>query len=465
MKFPSFWLRSQRFGSWIRLRLWTGLGLAGSLMVLVMGLMGCQPNPSHTADSSVIHLTLWQGISPPSNREVFQSLVAEFNQAHPQIELESLYIGQPDQQIPKILTGVVGGAPPDILWYIPTFTGQLVELEAIRPLDDWLQTDGRLEQILPSLHESMLLEDHYWSVPFGTNNVGVFYRPSLFEQAGITELPRTWSEFAQAATQLTQDRDGDGFTDQYGLWLSLGKGEWNVFVYLPLVYSAGGEIVQNGQPDLTNEGAIAALEFASSLVQAGVVQLSPPERGYETDSFLSGQVAMQFTGPWNIGQFEATDIDYGVFPLPMRDQPTAVVGGENFFVMKTTPEREQAALEFLNFVISESFQTEWALKTGYLPINPKVLDSPDYQAFVAENPVLQVFLQQMEWARSRPLIPGYRYLSENFGRAIEASLLGEPPADALAAAQRRLDLILGDQAGSEGAKRATELRKLRELGS
>jgi multiple sugar transport system substrate-binding protein len=101
-------------------------------------------------------------------------------------------------------------------------------------------------------------------------------------------------------------------------------------------------------------------------------------------------------------------------------------------------------LEFLKFVVSEEFQTEWALKTGYLPINVKVQQGDAYQNFIAENPVLEVFLQQMEWARSRPVIPGYRYLSENFGRAIEASLLGESPTDALQAAQRRLELIGDD---------------------
>jgi multiple sugar transport system substrate-binding protein len=419
-------------------------------LVLAVLLVGCQTaevesnatNSEYNEDP--VHLTLWQGISPPSNREVFQSLVNQFNQAHPQIEVESLYIGQPDQQIPKILTGVVGGAPPDLLWYVPTFTGQLVELDAIRPLDDWLEDSEVLEVIDPALHESMRMEDHYWSVPFGTNNVGVFYRPSLFEAAGITELPETWAELEQVAQQLTQDKNGDGLTDQWGLWLSLGKGEWNVFVWLPFVLSAGGELVSEGQPNLVNPGAIEALEFGSKLVQQGVAQLSPPERGYETDNFLSGQVAMQITGPWTLGQFEATGIDYDAFPLPVRDRKAAVVGGENFFVFKTNPQREQAALEFLKFVVSEEFQTEWALKTGYLPINVKVQQGDAYQNFIAENPVLEVFLQQMEWARSRPVIPGYRYLSENFGRAIEASLLGESPTDALQAAQRRLELIGDD---------------------
>ncbi|MDA0867862.1 MAG: ABC transporter substrate-binding protein, partial [Cyanobacteria bacterium] len=42
-----------------------------------------------------------------------------------------------------------------------------------------------------------------------------------------------------------------------------------------------------------------------------------------------------------------------------------------------------------------------------------------------------------------PLIAKYPYLSENFGRAIEATLLGEDPATALAQSQKRLELIWG----------------------
>jgi multiple sugar transport system substrate-binding protein len=48
----------------------------------------------------------------------------------------------------------------------------------------------------------------------------------------------------------------------------------------------------------------------------------------------------------------------------------------------------------------------------------------------------------MAWARSRPIIAGYRRLSENLGRAIEASLLGENPQDALKQAENRLKLML-----------------------
>ncbi len=427
------WPPRAKFGPWLILGLIT---LASALL----GLVSCQPALNRTPDP-VTHLTLWQGIGPPPNRDVFDTLVQRFNDRHPDIQVESLYVGHPDQQIPKILTAIVGNAAPDILWYSPTLTGQLVELEALEPLEDWLNQSPLQAQLDPALLETMAFEDHLWSIPFGANNTAVFYRPSLFQQVGIATPPRTWEELRQVARALTQDTNGDGRTDQHGLFLSLGKGEWNVFVWLPFVYSAGGWLQREGRADLVNPGAIAALEFAQTLVQDGSALLSPPERGFEVDNFLTGKVAMQITGPWTLAQMQGAGIDFDVFPLPQDQQPAAVLGGENFFLCRTSPEKRQAALEFLTYILSPEFQLDWATQTGFLPVNLAVRQSPAYQAFLAENPLLRVFVDQMAAARSRPLVPGYAYLSENFGRAMEATLLGEDPETALAQAQTRLDLI------------------------
>ncbi len=416
------------------------------LVSLSVWLSSCQPWINSQDSSNVTHLTLWHGINPPPNRDVFAELVDEFNQSHDSIHVEQLYIGQPDAQLPKILTAVVGDVPPDMLWFVPQLTGQLVELDAIRPLDDWLDNSPIKEQIDPVLFESMQLNGQTWSIPFGTNNAAIFYRPSLFEKAGIESPPDTWDELQETAAQLTKDTNQDGRIDQYGMFLSLGKKEWTVFTWLPFIYSANGELLtDNQQPNLVNEGTIQALEFGAKLVQDNVAMLSPPERGYELNNFLSGRVAMQVTGPWTLGQLNQVDVDYDVFPFPRKEEKAAVAGGENLFVFKTNPEREQACLEFLEYVLSEKFQTEWALKTGYLPVNVKSRQSDAYQDFVAENPVLEVFLEQMKWSKVRPIIPKYNRLSENLGRAIEASLLGEKtPRKALQESQKRLELIFGN---------------------
>jgi len=334
-----------------------------------------------------VHLTLWHGVNPPSNRVVLQKLVDKFNQSQSDVFVEALYVGQPDQQIPKILAAVVGNAPPDLLWYNPTLTGRLVELEAIQPLDDFLANSPMAQALDPALRSTMELEGHLWSIPFSANNVALFYRPSLFQAAGITQLPRTWTDLMAVARQLTKDLDGDGKTDQYGLLLPLGKGEFTVFSWLPFLWSTGAELL----PKLDSEGAIEALTFWQNLVKEGVALLSQPERGYEEENFFAGKVAMQITGSWALQYIQSKGIDYGIMPLPYAKVPATVVGGENLFMFKTNPQRQGLAWRFMEYVLSEEFQTEWATGTGYLPVNLNAQRHPAYQEYLNRNPLMAIF--------------------------------------------------------------------------
>ncbi len=404
------------------------------LCLLICG--GCQADRS--IGDGKIHLTLWQGINPPKNRDVFQKLVDRFNQTNTDVQVESLYAGQLDQQLPKILTAVVGNAAPDILAFYPQLTGQFVEMGAIVPIEDWLDTLPNKSDISPNLFEELKLDGHIWSVPLYTSNIGIFYRPKLFEKAGITQIPKTWEELREVSKKLTEDRNGDNRPEQYGMLLPLGKGEWTVFCWFPFLLSAGGEVVQNNRPNLLNPGALAALQFWQDLLKDGSAVLSAPERGYEEDSFINGRVAMQLTGPWTY--IMKNNVDYGVFPIPASTERATVLGTGNLFVMKTTPAREQAALKFLEYVLSEEFQTEFSIGTGFLPVNVKAAKSKAYQEFVEHQPVLKVFLEQMTVAHARPIIAGYNSLSESLGRAIEATLMGGSPQKALQKAQERIDL-------------------------
>ncbi|MCS6959691.1 MAG: ABC transporter substrate-binding protein [Pseudanabaenaceae cyanobacterium SKYGB_i_bin29] len=398
------------------------------LLLLCSGCGQVSPKPP-------VHITLWHGVNPPSNREVLQRLVDKFNQSQTEVFVEAIYVGQPDQQIPKILAAVVGNAPPDLLWYNPTLTGRLVELDAIAPIDDYLNNSPVAVDLDPALRSTMSLEGHLWSIPFGTNNVALFYRPSLFREAGIKELPRTWRDLEAVAAQLTRDIDGDGKTDRYALLLPLGKGEFTVFIWLPFLWSTGAELL----PRLDSPGAIEALTLWQNLVKTGKALLSQPERGYEEENFFAGRVAMQISGSWALRYIASKGIDYGVMPLPYARIPTTVVGGENLFMLKTNPQRQKLAWKFMEYVLSEEFQTEWAIGTGYLPVNLRAQRHPRYQTYLQENPAMGIFLRQMSAGKSRPLVYSYPRLSENLGRAIEQVLLGkQTPAQALAQAQQRL---------------------------
>jgi multiple sugar transport system substrate-binding protein len=436
-RIPFLFSRQQRYKTYVT------FFLACVLCFGLLMLSGC--GVRSRSPTAPIELTLWHGINPPPNRDIFQKLVDRFNQTHPTIHVTALYVGQADQQLPKILTAVLGDAPPDILWFSAMITGQLVELGGVHPIGDWLNASPLKADIEPSLLEGMTLDGKIWSVPMAANNVGIFYRPSLFKAAGITQLPQTWEQFRQTAKQLTRDTNGDGKIDRYGMLLPLGKGEWTVFTWLPFLFSAGGELLDGNRPNLVNPEAIAALQLWADLRRDGSAILSAPERGYEINDFLSGRIAMQLTGPWTLGELETarreSGVDYDVMPIPANREQASVVGGENLFVMNTTPEREQASLEFLTYVLSPEFQTSWALSTGYLPISLSAKKSSVYQDFLEEKPTIDVFVKQMSVARSRPIIAKYVRLSDRLGQAIEETLLGHSPEAALKKAQDRLELI------------------------
>ncbi len=395
-------------------------------------------------ESGVIHLTLWQGINPPVNREVFQKLVGKFNSAHPEIQVESIFAGTFEQQLPKILSSVIGNAPPDILVFHPQITGKLLNLEAIRPLDDWLEKLSVKSEVFPNLLDRLRLKGQTWSIPYSTSNIAIFYRPTLFEAAGITQPPQTWEELRADAKKLTIDRNGDHRPEQHGILLPLGKGDWTVFTWLPFLLSTGGDIVRSNYPNLTSPGAIAALQFWQDLLKDGTATLSAPERGYEEDAFIAGRVAMQITGPWTY--ITRSKVDFKTMPIPMDKVPATVTGTGVMFVMKTNPTREEAALKFLEYVLSAEFQTEWSLGTGFLPINIKAVESPAYQQYLHQKPWLKTFVDQMSVAQSRPIMNGYSRLSDSLGRAIESTLLGKSaPETALKEAQKRLDLIWNER--------------------
>ena len=423
---------------------WQGINKFVVLGIIVVfcliSLSSCQQ--LETQKNQVIHLTLWQSINPPQNRELFQKIVNKFNQKHPNIHVEAIF--QPEPQLPKILTAFVGNALPDILYFYPEYIGQFVELGAIKPLDDWLDKFSIKSDIKPNLIKGMEINGHIWSVPMHTSNIGIFYRPKLFESAGITEIPKTWEELREIAKKLTIDKNGDHRPEQYGILLPLGKGGWTVFSWLPFLFAAQGEIVTDNYPNLTHPGAIAALQFWQDMIADGSVMLSAPERGYEEDAFLQGRVAMQITGPWTL--IMKSQVDHQVFPVPAGIIPATVTGTASLFMMKTAPEREKAALTFFEYVLSEEFQTEWAIGTGFLPVNIKSAQSPAYQEYLKSKPWLKVFIDQMSVAAPRPNIAGYSRISDSLGRAIEATLLGKSsPEAALKQAQERLEVIWGEK--------------------
>lgn len=238
----------------------------------------------------------------------------------------------------------------------------------------------------------------YYGVPRTWGLVGLFYNKALFEQAGITELPTTWTEFL-ATVQTLKDA---GITP-----ISMGESEkWpGHFWWVYLATRIGGEQAfldaYNRTGSFASEPFIAAGERLKELVDMdpfpnGFLGLSHNEM---EAIFGNGQAAMMLMGQWappvsadQSASGEGIGDDMGLFPFPMVEggagNPTdAFGGGDGWAFGKDAPDE---AVDFVKFTLSPENQlagVEWLV--------PVVKGTED--AF-ADNPLMQSIVEARDSA-------------------------------------------------------------------
>lgn len=351
--------------------------------------------------------------------------------------------------MPKIVTAISSGMQPDLLWYAPVYTGTIAESGKLLAAEDLFKSDTSFDyrDIYPALLETGRYDGKIYTVPFETNCLAIYYNKKHFTEAGIDKLPETWDEFILTAQKLTVDKDGDGEPERFGFLIPMGTEEWTVWCWETFLWQAGGEILDKntGKPAFHKEPGVKALEYwIDMLYISKCAVLSARNSGYKLDPFLSQNVSMMINGPWNYSSLKGQDhIEFGSFPMPRNVTGATNIGGENLYIFKSTDERQAAAWIFASYVMSREFQVDWAINTGYLPVNRKAAQDARYRKFLNNNPFVQTYIDSLETGRSRPAVPAYSRISKRIGNAIEKALYRKlSPEEALREAyEETLDII------------------------
>ncbi len=392
------------------------------------------------ASTEPIELTFWN-YWDGKNGEVIQSLVDQYNQEHPEVVIENVFVGWGDL-LPKLQAAAAGGDLPDIAAADLVWMPKLTRSGSLVPLDDYIGAAGLdLTDFYPELLEVGRYEESVFSLPVSTNNLELFYNKELFAAAGLDpdKPPTTWEELRAMAAQCT-----DQSTGVYGMELFTEPGEgltWQLQVYL---WQAGGDFLNE---DLTaaafnSPAGEQAVGFWTDLLYEDESALLAP-----WGQFGQGKACMVMDGSWMVGIWGADPpFDFGTAPMPYPadGRPATNMGGEQIFLFQTDPERQQAAFDFIVWLTSTDVQVEWAQETGFMPVRETVASSSEYLSHVRENePRALPFVESQQYARSRPAVPNYPEISDAFSREIERALLGEVEIDAaLAAAEQAVNDLL-----------------------
>lgn len=338
---------------------------------------------------------------------VARPLVERFEAAHPTVQVQIETVTRSSDYYTQLALQLAGGNPPDVFYPATHVAYDLAQRGLLLPLDEFLRRDA----IDLTAYDSALLS-HYlvddianaavdaqrlYCLPIDQAALVVAYNRDLFDAAGVPypQAPWQWADLQATAVALTQDNNGDGTPEQYGIE--------RFYSYWPLlVWSATGHNVFDDpkQPTaflLEEEDAVNAIQWLADLhLVAGAM---PPPTGIDgvSDPFLRGKVAMEIAGHWRVPSYLAAGLNVDFAPLPQGEYSVNRNDGSCFAIAHQTAHAE-AAWQFVQFLagpngVGAQMMAELqqitpaltALQTADDFLNPPSLPAHNLRAFLAPS--------------------------------------------------------------------------------
>lgn len=309
---------------------------------------------------------------------ILETLISEYESENPNVDIE---LTTPANAMQVLISRMASDDTPDVFTNYPSATmNTQVDSGYILNLKD----TGIMENIQDAARAQWKYNDGEYAATISYNVSGIWYNEDLFEQAGITELPKTWDELmkdceilqAAGITPFVTSAKETSITDrQLQVFLASSMGD---------SYEEFANDTALAQYDSTKSYAENVKEMADKMVQ--VVEYSQADvLGTDQDSatanFANSQGAMMIGGSWLLASVSAAnpDINISMMPIPGNSaeetNTCAYPGDMSLFVAEKTEVKDEA-IEFVKWMTSVETATKYAEAEG----NPSCIKGVDYVA-------------------------------------------------------------------------------------
>jgi multiple sugar transport system substrate-binding protein len=441
------------------------LAIAATILALVTAACG-SASTSPSAPASVAPASVAPGESPaatagysgpaasieyaiwgdPAEIDSQTKLVQSFEAVNPTIDVK-VTVSDWDTYWDKLLTGLAGGAAPDVFAMDGPLFPDYQARDVLLDLQPFVTRDGydlgQLADQGVAVFKSS--EGGQYGLPRDLNVIALYYNKAMFDAAGIPYPDDTWdwAKLVEVGKQLTKDSDGDGTTDQWGLYTETSDME---NYWLSLVWQNGGSFfgADGKSTALTTPQATGGVQFLQDLIYKDKVLAEPAIFAETGDAFEQGLAAMEINGSWLVPTDLAAGLDFGIAPLPKGPagrftsvNPTGVV------VYKST-KAPDAAWEFVKYLASPAAQEQLMQLKVALPVSKTVLAGPYPSSFEGA----QVFADSLAYANAKPSFKGYDEYVTILQGELDENVFVTPNKTAQAALDSvapQLDALLADQ--------------------
>jgi len=378
--------------------------------------------------SQSITITHWYWADNPRYSQIMQEMAADFNATNGKgiTVLAHEYPWDGGRYSENVFTAVMGGGAPDTASWKLTATPLFTANRLLASLDGFINAWRDKNLIEDSLYDVMRQAgggNSIYVMPWNTQVLYVYYRPSMFRAAGI-DVPKTYDEFLDACRRLTRDGVyGFGMRGSTG-----GQEPWGSFIY-----ARGGDFNNLDSPQ-----AIQGMRDFVSLFTNGYAPPTAPTDGFQQiiAAFRSGMTAMTVHHTGSSGDMEASfGEDVSAFPFPKGVGQWTSMGDTNNVIFEAS-RNKAAAFEWISYLATGKGQETWCVATGNVPVSKEVQKLPQFQ----NNRFMKASIEGAPFAGILPILPSTtEFISVVWPNTVAAALTGMMSAeDAMRTLQRSL---------------------------
>ena len=392
-------------------------------LLLSAGLACSMLGGSVYAEEASGDVTIWYYWETEGHQKALNHIIEEFNDSQDDITVEAKYVPFADFK-KQLSIGASADELPDLVILDNPDHAAYAAMGIFADITDKFDVSNYYEGPV----NSCTLDGKLYGVPFGSNDLVLFYNEDMLKEAGV-DVPTTWDELLEAAKATTTDTVS-GFAH------CALQNEEGTFNFLPWVWSTGASSYE-----IDSEGGIKALTFEKELVDSGAMTKEAINwtQGDTMHQFIAGNLAMMINGTWQIPTMreEVPELNWNVAPIPQDKEQASGLGGENYAVIAGG--NEDAAVKFLEFATSPETCLYMMNAMGYISA-----DSTIAEGQFEGDEVYQVFVDEMQYAHVRGPLPQWPSISDAISLAFNKVITGDAtPEDAAAEAQATIDSIIG----------------------
>jgi multiple sugar transport system substrate-binding protein len=393
------------------------------------------PGTSPTAGNASLSGSIeFQVFGDPAELRIFESVSAAFNQSHPGATVKIVHIPNQTDHMTKVSTSLAAGNPPDIFLINYRRYGQFASAGVIEPAGPLMAKSTLIseDQYFAESLDAFKYKGVLQCVPQNVSNLVVYYNKDLFQKNNVP-LPTsdwTWNDFMNAAGTLTQDTDGDGRRETFGVSV-----DPLIIRVAPFVWSNGGDIVDNPEKPtmlaLSEGPARDAVQMFMDLQLSAKV--TPSEAEYKAEDgdtmFMNGRVAMTLQSRVATPIFrEIKTFQWDVAPLPIIKQKASILHSDAYCIAKASKNKE-LAWAFVEYAQDVEGQTIAAKLGRTVPSLKSVANSPAFLDPTQPPVSSQVFLDAVPVMKLVPVLSTWPQIESIVNAEFEQAFYGLKTVD------------------------------------